>query len=106
MAFPLSEIVVVCCSLSEVLERVFVVERCEFVTLSLVKFILEFDPVQTECVEEALHHVHAHEHTKGEGDPHEVADPQTEECAHDTVHLESGHNSVFKEHSCQLTMCK
>lgn len=31
--------------------------------------------METQCVEEAFHYVHEHEHSQSEADPHEVADP-------------------------------
>lgn len=48
------------CSKSEFLERELMAERHELVSLTLEEFILEFDPVQAESVEETFHHVHRH----------------------------------------------
>ena len=80
------------------------VEWGEPVPLSLVEFVLEFDPMQAEGVKEALHHVHGHKYTNGEGHPHEVADPDAEECASNGVGLKGGHDGVLQEHSCKLTV--
>ena len=69
------------CSKSEFLERELMAERHELVPLTLEEFILEFDPVQAESVEEALHHVHRHKNTDCERHPHEVSKPHTKECS-------------------------
>lgn len=65
-------------SSSIALKSFVVVECCELVALALVEFVIEFDPMQTEGVQEALHDIHAHQDAKGEGDPHEVSDPDAE----------------------------
>jgi len=38
---------------------------CEFLAVSLIKLILEFDPVQTQCMQEALQCIHHHQHADG-----------------------------------------
>lgn len=51
-------------------------EGDELVASALVELVLELHPMETQSVEEALHHVHCHQHRKGEGRPHEVPDPE------------------------------
>ena len=67
------------CSSDELLKRLLITKGGKLVTLSFVEFILELNPVETESVQEALHHVHGHEYTNCERNPHEVTDPHTEE---------------------------
>lgn len=43
-------------------------ERYELVASTLVELVLEFDPMESECVEETFEGIHAHEHTEGEGE--------------------------------------
>jgi hypothetical protein len=40
----------------------------ELVPAALVELVLEFDPVKSERVQEALHGVHAHQHAEGNGE--------------------------------------
>lgn len=46
-------------------ENFIVGKRHEPVALSLVKFILELNPMETECVQEAFHDVHRHKYCEG-----------------------------------------
>jgi hypothetical protein len=50
----------------------------ELVAVTLVEFVLEFDPVQTEGVQEALHGVHAHEHAEGDREEGEEGNEEPE----------------------------
>jgi hypothetical protein len=52
-----------------------IVECSKLVALAFVKLVLELNPMKTEGVQEAFHHVHRHEYTHSERYPHEVADP-------------------------------
>ena len=54
------------------LKNTFICKGLEPVSLSLVELVLELDPVESERVEEALHHVHAHQHSKRCRSPHHV----------------------------------
>ena len=88
------------------LKRLLITEGSELVALALIEFILELNPVETKGVQEALHHVHRHQDTNCERNPHEVADPDTEECTANRVSLKGRHNSVFYEDSGKLTVSK
>lgn len=48
------------------LELFFKRKRTKQVPVSLVKLVLELDPVQSERVQEALHHVHSQQHEQRE----------------------------------------
>jgi len=59
------------------------VDSCEFegcveVTSSLEEFVLEFNPVKSQRVEEALEHVHHHKHSECHGDEGEEDDERLE----------------------------
>lgn len=83
-----------------------VVEGSELVALALVEFILELNPMQTESVKEALHHIHRHKHTDREGHPHKVTDEDSEVCASDSMCLETWNDGVLDEHSGKLSVGK
>lgn len=57
-------------SVENVLQDVRVRVWVELVAVTLVEFVVEFYPVQTNCVQEALQHVHAHQHTECHGPQH------------------------------------
>jgi hypothetical protein len=88
------------------LESLFVVECSKLVALALVELVLELDPMKTECMQEAFHHVHGHQDSHSEGNPEEVSYPHTKEGASYRMSFEGRHNGVFKEDSRQLTMSK
>ena len=46
----------------------------EAVPLPFVELVLKLHPMQPECVEEALHYIHAHENEQSGTSPHHEAD--------------------------------
>ena len=53
------------------------------VATSLVELALELDPVEPERVQEALHDIHAHHHTHGDGGKnHEAHKEHDDLCSH------------------------
>ena len=83
------------CSSDELLQWLLITKRSKLVALTLVEFILELNPVETEGMQEALHHVHGHQHTNCEGNPHKVTDPDSEESTANWVSVKGRHDSVF-----------
>jgi len=39
-------------------------EGSKSISLSFVELVLELDPMQSECVKEGLHQIHAHKHSE------------------------------------------
>ena len=46
--------------------ELFECEGLEDVPFALIEFVLEFDPVQSQWMQEALHAIHADEHSEGD----------------------------------------
>ena len=55
------------CSIEDVVKDVFIAIWLELVSLTLVEFVLELDPMETKSMQEALEQIHAHENCKGDG---------------------------------------
>ena len=53
-------------------EEVVEVKGSEPVALPLIELVLELDPVQSECVQEALHDVHEHQNEQSHTYPQRV----------------------------------
>jgi hypothetical protein len=54
-------------------------ERNESVALAFEEFVLELHPMQSKAVQEALHHIHEHEHKECNRCEHEKAQDHLQE---------------------------
>ena len=54
-----------------------VVEGFVRVAVTFVKFILELNPVQSQCMQEALKEVHCHENSNGDWCPGQITQPDS-----------------------------
>ena len=61
--------------LSNVDDWCIVVKGFVGVTVPFVKFVLEFDPVQSQCMQEALKEIHCHENSSGDWCPGQITQP-------------------------------
>ena len=72
--------------------------RSELESIALVELAHELHPMQTQRVQEALHHVHHHQDAECGTNEHKEAN----EHEHDIVRLEAWHKSTIVEHLGQL----
>ena len=61
-------------------DDIFDADSVEWETVSLEELVLEFDPVKTQSVKEALEQIHQHEHEEG--------------CSHEGEESEKEPNSI------------
>ena len=77
-------------------------DRGEFETITLVELAHELDPMETKCVQKALHHVHHHQNTESGADEDEKSDKHK----HHVIRLESGDQGAIVEDLGKLRVSK
>ena len=87
------------------------VERLEGITVTLVEFVLELNPVETQRMQCALQSIHKHENTKVDTPESRPHDDATNYChsitlaAYDHVIAHNLHGQIEEDLS-QLRVCK
>mmetsp|Transcript_19722 Transcript_19722/g.45295 ORF Transcript_19722/g.45295 Transcript_19722/m.45295 type:complete len:704 (-) Transcript_19722:342-2453(-) len=71
--------------------------------IRLVELRLEFHPMQTKGVQEALQHIHAQQDPSGGARPHSKTEVDGD-TAHDALHGHRRQQKLIQEHQCQLLM--
>ena len=86
--------------------------RGKGITFSLVELALELNPMQTECVQEALQHIHTKKHGTGDSEPCCVHEVEHETCCVDRAtivfgrHIETHTQRLLEENERELLMCQ
>ena len=78
----------------------FIIQRAKFVALTFEEFSLEFNPMKSQHVEEALHDVHQHQNPKGDAGPNWES---YEECYHGS-RLQGWKHDLVEEDFGKLTV--
>merc|ERR1711920_1025544 len=71
----------------------------------VVELALEFDPMKTESMQEALQYVHSKKHTTRDAEPNCEQEVQSN-TIHREVHLQTHGQCLLEEHQGQLLMSK
>lgn len=79
----------------------------ELVAVTLVEFVVEFHPVQTDCVQEAFQHVHAHKYRERHT-PEAWPENQCHKCSNNTIFLSENvvSEDEIEEGNSQLGVCE
>lgn len=78
------------------------IKRDKLVSLCFEEFALEFNPVKSECMQEAFHQVHAHEYPKSDHSKNE----KPEHNSNNAATLKAVCECLLKEDFRELRMCQ